>query len=86
MGSIHDVRIVHSAYGLSEKVDLALWDETFFTQVECFFTTDEERAQLMDVNLGDKILISGSVTLLTGQPILLVGPDRIEKLQKDPGT
>lgn len=85
-GSVYDMRIVHPAYGLSEKVDLALWDETFFTQVECFFTTDEERDQLMDVNLGDKILISGSVTLLNGQPILLVGPDRIEKLRRDPGT
>ena len=85
-GSIHDIRIVHSAYGLSGKVDLALWDETYFTQVECFFVTDDERDQLTGINLGDKVLINGNVTLLNGQPMLLVGPDRIERLIEDPDT
>ena len=45
-GSVHDIRIVHSAHDGPGKVDLALWDETYFTQVECFFVTDEERDQL----------------------------------------
>ena len=85
-GSIHDVRVVHSAYGLPGKIDLALWDETYFTQVECFFVTDEERDQLEEINLGDKVLIHGNVTLLNGQPMLLVGPDRIERLIEDPNT
>ena len=83
-GSIYDIRIVHSAHGGSGKLNLALWDETFFTQVECLFVTDEEREQLREFNLGDNVLISGCVTLLNGQPMLLVGPDRIEKLTEDP--
>ena len=85
-GSVHDLRIVHSAHGGPGKVDLALWDETYFTQVECFFVTDEERDQLEEINLGDKVLIHGNVTLLNGQPMLLVGPDRIERLIEDPDT
>ena len=86
MGSIYDIRIVHSAYGGPGKVGVALWDETFFTQVECFLVTDEERDLLKEINLGDKVLISGSVTLLSGQPMLLVGPDRIERLIEDSNT
>ena len=85
-GSIYDKRIVHSAYGPPVKIDLSLRDETYFTQVECFFVTDEEHTQLKEINLGDKVLIHGNVTLLNGQPMLLVGPERIEKLIEDPGT
>ena len=48
--------------------------------------TDEEHDQLKEINLGDKVLIHGNVTLLNGQPMLLVGPERIEKLIEDPGT
>ena len=83
-GLIYDQRVVHSAYGQSGKLDLALWDETFFTQVECFFATEEERDQLKVVNLGDKVAISGCVTMLNGKPMLLVAPDRVEKLIEDP--
>ena len=83
-GLIYDMRVVHSAYGQSEKVDLSLWDETFFTQVECFFATEGERNQLKEVNLGDKVSISGCVTLQNGKPMLLVAPARIERLAEDP--
>ena len=83
-GLIHDIRIVHSAHGGTGKVSLALWDETYFTQVECFFATNDERDLLKDINLGDKVLISGCATFLNGQPMLLVGPDRIERLAEDP--
>lgn len=83
-GSIHDIRIVHSAHGGPGKLHLALWDETYFTQVECFLVTDEERDLLKEINLGDKVLISGCVTLLNGQPMLLVGPDRVERRIEDP--
>ena len=83
-GSIHDIRIAHSAHGGPGKLHLALWDETYFTQVECFLVTDEERDLLKEINLGDKILISGCVTLLNGQPMLLVGPDRVERPIEDP--
>ena len=83
-GSIYDIRKVHSAFGGHEKIDLALYDDTFFTQVQCFFLTDEERAKLNQVNLGDNILISGHVTLLNGKPIILAGPDQIEKVIESP--
>ncbi len=84
-GVIYDIRVVHAAYGQPGKVELALWDETFFTQVECFFATEKERDQLKGVNLGDRITISGCVTLLDGKPMLLVAPALIERLTKDPG-
>ncbi|MCY4115231.1 MAG: OB-fold nucleic acid binding domain-containing protein [Chloroflexi bacterium] len=79
-GSIHDIRTVHSAHGKSGKLDLSLWDETYFTQVECIFVTDKERDQLRGINPGDTILISGWVTLLNGRPVVLVHPNHIEKV------
>lgn len=79
-GLIYDMRIIHSPFGEPGKVDLVLRDETFFTSVECFFVTDEERDKLTDLSLGDRILISGCVTLLNGEPTILVGPDHIEKV------
>lgn len=45
-GSIYDIRDVYPAHSRLEKLDLALWDETYFTQVECFFVTDKERDRL----------------------------------------
>ncbi len=78
-GSVYDIRMVHSAFGGSDKVALALYDETFFTQVECFFVTDEERDMLKELQLGDRILISGRVTMLNGQPTILVQPSCIER-------
>ncbi len=82
-GSIHDIRIVHSAFGGTGKVDLSLYDDTFFTQVECFFVTDDERDKLKEFSLGDKVQIIGYVTLLNGQPMILVGPDDLEKIIED---
>ncbi len=79
-GSIHDIRVVHPAHGGPGKLDLSLWDETYLTQVECFFVTERERGQLREFNLGDNILISGCVTLLNGQPVVLVQPTDIEKV------
>lgn len=82
-GSIHDIRIVHPAHGRPETRDLSLWDETYFTQVECFFVTDKERDQLREINLGDTILISGWITLLNGQPVVLVQPTDVEKVVEE---
>ena len=78
-GSVYDIRVIHSAFGGSDKVALALYDETFFTQVECFFVTDEERGMLKELQLGDGILISGRGTLLSGLPTILVQPSDIQK-------
>ena len=82
-GSIHDIRTVHPAHGTLRKLDLSLWDETYFTQVECFFVTGKERAQLREINLGDTILISGRVTLLNGQPVVLLQPTHVEKVVEE---
>lgn len=79
-GSVHDMRIVHSAFGGAGKLNLVLFDDTFFTQVECFFVTDEERDKIQEVSLGDKVLIRGLVTLLNGKPLILVGPEHIERV------
>ena len=79
-GLIYDMRTIHSPFGEPGKIDLVLRDETFFTGVECFFVTDEEHDKLTDLSLGDRILISGYVTLLNGEPTILVGPDHIEKV------
>ena len=83
-GSIHDMRIVHSAFGGAGKLDLSLYDETFFTQVECFFVTDDECDNLKEFSLGDKVQISGHVTSLNGQPTILVGPNHLEKVIEEP--
>ena len=79
-GVIHDIKIVHSAFGEARKVDLSLYDDTFFTQVECYFVTDNEHEKLKGFDLGDKVLIRGNVTLLKGQPMIMIGPDHIEKV------
>ena len=82
-GSIYDIRIVHPAYGGPGKLDLSLWDETYCTQVECFFVTENERDQLREIRLGDEILISGCVMLLNGRPVVLVQPSHIEKVVEE---
>lgn len=82
-GSIHDIRIVHDTRGGRGKLDLSLWDETYFTQVECFFVTDEERDQLNGFNLGEEILLSGWVTSLNGKPVVLVQPTHIAKVVEE---
>ena len=74
------MRKVHNGLGGNSKIDLVLHDDIFFTQVECIFATEEEREQLTGVKLGDRILIRGYVTLLNGQPMMLVGPDHIEQV------
>ena len=83
-GSIYDIRTIYSPFGEPRKAHLILRDETFFTGVECFFVTDDERDKLKDLSLGDRILISGCVTLLNGEPTILVGPDHIEKVLESP--
>lgn len=83
-GSIYDMRMVNAVVGGAQQVNLVLYDNTYFAQVECFFATEEERDMLKEVNLGDRILISGCVTLLNGQPMILVGPDRIAKICEEP--
>lgn len=83
-GSVYDIRAFSGAFGSPGRVVLLLWDRTYSCQVECLFIADQERNQLKDIALGDKILISGVVTLLHGVPIVLLGPENIEK-RTEPG-
>ena len=83
-GRVYDMRRIHDGLGGPGKIDLVLHDDTFFAQVECIFATEEERDKLTAVKLDDRILISGYVTLLNGQPMTLVGPEYIEKITEPP--
>lgn len=83
-GRIYDMRRIHDGLGGPGKIDLVLHDDTFFAQIECIFATEEERNKLTAVKPGDRILISGCVTLLNGQPMILVGPDHIEPVTEQP--
>ena len=77
-GTVYDIRVIHSAYRADGKVDLMLYDETYFTQVECLFVTTEEQDLLKTASLGDKIQVRGLVTLHNGKPVTLVGPEHIQ--------
>ena len=83
-GRIYNMRKIHDGLGGPGKIDLVLHDDTFVVQVECIFATEEERDKLTAVKLGDRVLISGYVTLLNGQPMILVGPDHIEQVTEQP--
>ena len=78
-GSVYDMRLGHGVLGSTRKIHLDLFDKTYFTHVECLFVTDQERSLLEGVHLGDTVLIHGMVASLCGMPMILVGPDRIEK-------
>ena len=79
-GSVYDLKASPGPFGPITKFNLVLYDKTFFTLVECFFLTDEEREKLKGVSLGDEIMISGCVTLLDGEPVILVRPDLVEQV------
>ena len=54
---------------------LTLDDATYFSKVECFFSTKEEVGQLTDVQLGQQVLIKGQVSLRNGRPMVLLAPE-----------
>ena len=82
-GSVYNVTTSVKAYQHPISI-LTLQDETYFTKVDCHFSTDEERNRLAGLQLGDAIFISGFVTLQNGRPLILVGPDSIEKIEEEP--
>ncbi len=91
-GTIYDVNRPKGP-NHSDTVNLFLVDETYFTMVQCLFLTKEEQAQVMrpvdsgqQLQFGDRISIRGQVTLQNGLPVVLVGPNSINKLtpQQDP--
>lgn len=82
-GSVHNV--TRSTVARQQTITtLTLSDMTYFTEVICILSTDEERNRLAGLQLGDEILISGLVTLKNGRPLTLVGPDFIKKIEEEP--
>ena len=70
-----------------DMVALLLKEETYFTMVQCLFLTREEQSQITgasdsgeQLQLGDRISVRGQVTLKNGLPVVLLGPDSINKL------
>ena len=59
---------------LSQAIRLILDDATYFSKVECIFSTKEEVEQLADVHLGHHVLIRGQVSLRNGRPMVLLEP------------
>lgn len=81
-GSVYDV-MTSSRVHQQTITNFTLWDMTYHTEVSCIISTDEERNRLAGIQLGDEILISGLVTLKNGRPLVLVGPDSIEKIEEE---
>ncbi|MYC35712.1 MAG: hypothetical protein F4X66_02180 [Chloroflexi bacterium] len=79
-GSVYDLKACPPLYGRTTSFKLVLSDETYFTLVECFFLTEQERHQLAEIQHGDQILVTGSVTSLEGKPVVLVRPKHMEKV------
>ena len=85
-GSIYDVTRPKGP-GRPDTAILVLQDETYFTMVQCLFLTRDEQGQITgaldsgeQLQLGDRISIRGRVTLKNGLPVVLVGPESINKL------
>ena len=56
-------------------VRLILDDDTYFSRVDCIFSTKEELEQLTNVRLGQHVLVRGQVSLRNGRPIIVLGPE-----------
>ena len=76
-GIVYDLAAYETAPS-QRAVRLILDDATYFSRVECLFTTDEEREQLADVHLGDQIRVRGIVSLRNGKPMVLLGPEIVD--------
>ena len=85
-GSVYDLKASPSLYEKAAGIKLVLYDKTFFTLVECFFLTEEERVKLEGIKHGDHILIRGCVTLLNGKPVALFSPDFVEQVNELPDS
>jgi len=73
-----------------QAVRLILDDATYFSKVECIFSTKEEVGQLADVQLGQHVLIKGQVSLCNGRPIVWLEPELLTGVSSEipemPGT
>ena len=78
-GSVYNLVRSADMYGRLTKANLILQSSTFLNHIDCLFITDEERAKIADLQLGDEITIRGQVTLLNGRPVVLVDPVMVEQ-------
>ena len=76
-GSIYNLETYEIATD-QRVIRLVLDDATFFSKVECIFSTNQEQEQLANVTLGQEILIRGQVSLRDGRPIVLLEPEIID--------
>ena len=76
-GSVYNLETYEIATG-QRVVRLVLDDATFFSKVECIFSTNQEQKQLANVTLGQEILIRGQVSLRDGRPMVLLGPEIVD--------
>lgn len=56
-------------------VRLTLDDATYFSKVECIFSTTKEVEQLASIQLGQHVLVRGQVSLRNGRPMAVFGPE-----------
>ena len=72
-GSVYDLQTYEIQPG-QHGVRLVLDDCTYWTKVQCMFSTQCEREQLSNIQLGDEILVNGLVSLRDGRPLILIDP------------
>ena len=80
-GFVYDLRQSIPAFGVSSKVVLSLYDETYFCLVDCLFVSNSEKELLSGLKLSDKILVSGKVASRDGKPITVFNPVSIEETE-----
>ena len=73
-GTVYDLKKREKEGKQTVEFSLILDDSTYYTKVDCYFLTDEEREQIADVRLGTEITIHGQVALLNGKPVSLFAP------------
>ncbi len=73
-GSVYNLEGCEFVPG-QRAVRLILDDDTYFSRVDCIFSTKEELEQLTNVRLGQHVLVRGQVSLRNGRPIIVLGPE-----------
>ncbi len=76
-GGVYDLQTYEIQPG-QQGVRLVLDDCTYWTKVQCMFSTRSEREQLLNIHLGDEILVSGLVSFRDGRPMILVDPQIVD--------
>ena len=78
-GSVYNLAVREDSYKRFSKITLVLRDSTYFSDVDCLFVTEEERANVSDIQPGCEVTIRGQVALLNGRPVSLVRPTIVDR-------